>query len=87
MSIKTLAGDDKSGLVKKVDVDEPIQIQQPSVAQDLVEEGHVNQAVVENQRFLGPQQLGEQSPDVDASIIRTSLIKVNSRRKCWGEEC
>lgn len=60
-------------------------IQLPSSQPYLVKEGHVDEAVVQNQGSLGPQQFYEQSPDVHALVIRTALIRTNSRETAINE--
>lgn len=44
---------------------------------------------MENQRLLGPQQFCEQGPDVDAPVIRTALVRRESRGETEEEmkEC
>lgn len=39
----------------------------------LVKEGHVDEAVVQNQGLPGTEQLGEQSSNVDSLVIGSSL--------------
>lgn len=84
VGVKALAEDDKSARLKKK------KKKAASLASEwrfstsqwyLVKEGHVDEAVVENQGSLGPQQFCEQSPDVDAPVIRTSLMTTNSREE------
>lgn len=50
----------------------------------LVQEGHVDEAVVEHQRFLCTKQLSEQRSDMDPTVIRSSLGNKNQCTRTLG---